>query len=158
MVNNSLSDANKLISERLQNLSSSSQSDSKSVVFSASGGQLSSGQGLRFMVFSNLHVNTGNGYDTVSGVFTVPVEGEYLFTASVQKTDTGNDFIRCYIQKNGRDLVLMYSKGVFPGDSPSASNSVIINGKLGDRFQVGQCTGADSPLPRGTTFSGVLLH
>ncbi|XP_052804725.1 uncharacterized protein LOC128234508 [Mya arenaria] len=59
MVNNSLSDANKLISERLQNLSSSSQSDSKSVVFSASGGQLSSGQGLRFMVFSNLHVNTG---------------------------------------------------------------------------------------------------
>ena len=115
--------------------------------------------------YHGLLLNDGNAYNPFTGVFTVPVTGTYLFTATAE--DAKHDLIWLRIVK---DNVLQSSIKIYPYQIGSmlynsqGSNTVIIRCTQGESVWVGvdgnengESLEGSSTL-RTNTFSGVLLY
>lgn len=113
------------------------------------------------LVFPNMIVNNGDGYDTISGVFTVPSSGVYLFT--VQLCPEMNNSIHAIIKvKNGKNLAVLNFRNRGEYGPCVSSNGVDFLTK-GDKAWV-FCTNASSNGDvlyvggHGNSFSGTLIH
>jgi hypothetical protein len=61
------------------------------------------------IIFNEVPVNEGGGFDAATGVFTTPVPGTYIFTASF-KCDKETSYAEVYIYANGSRYSSIYSK------------------------------------------------
>ena len=117
------------------------------------------------IIYKGILLNDGNAYNQYSGIFTVPVTGTYLFTATAE--DVNHDLIWLKIVKNG---VLQSSIKIYPYQYSSVrynsqgSNTVIMRCTQGESVWVavdsndhGESLEGSSTL-RTNTFSGVLLY
>ncbi|KAM4598746.1 complement C1q-like protein 2 [Polymixia lowei] len=110
------------------------------------------------MIFTQVIVNQGLGYDPNSGVFTVPVAGVYQFTFSAQLC-RGNSNNFWHIQVNGVRRSLCHAQ-VSGTDTVLTTCFYMDDLKKGDTVTVRQlqdsCAWANSDS-RTISFSGVLL-
>ena len=79
------------------------------------------------VIFDNEVIDTDNGYDTSTGIFTVPTAGKYLIGAFVTLTATQSAAIyRAFITKNGTSTSVARGD-IRPGDSISFSSGFAEN-------------------------------
>ncbi|XDV25936.1 hypothetical protein PO909_029760, partial [Leuciscus waleckii] len=107
------------------------------------------------LTYRNVFTNIGNAYNPVTGVFTAPLKGAYMFRVSVY--GHGPTHSAAYIYKNGERVVLAYAGQ--PQVVFNASNGVVLILEVGDVVYVRLWSGAriyDSQNNH-STFSGFLL-
>ncbi|XP_048019558.1 uncharacterized protein LOC125250819 isoform X2 [Megalobrama amblycephala] len=80
------------------------------------------------LTYRNVFTNIGNAYNPITGVFTAPLKGAYMFRVSV--FDLGGSTSTAYIVKNG-ELVVM-ANDVQAQDRLSSSNGVVLILEVGD--------------------------
>ncbi|XDV25739.1 hypothetical protein PO909_029606 [Leuciscus waleckii] len=107
------------------------------------------------LTYRNVFTNIGNAYNPVTGVFTAPLKGAYMFRVSVY--GHGGTVAAASIVKNGERMVLAYT--VQPQNDLNSSNGVVLILEVGDVVYVRLWSGAriyDSQY-NNNTFSGFLL-
>ncbi|XDV25792.1 hypothetical protein PO909_029649 [Leuciscus waleckii] len=105
----------------------------REIAFSASLMQSSSGHIGPFtseitLTYRNVFTNIGNAYNPITGVFTAPLKGAYMFRISVYghgPTPSGAS-----IYKNGERMVLAYAHQ--PQRELNSSNGVVLILEVGD--------------------------
>jgi len=113
------------------------------------------------IIYKGILLNEGHAYNQYSGIFTVPVTGTYLFTASAEHNLSTLIWLK--IVKNG---VLQASIKVYPIalNNNQGSNTIIIHCTQGESVWVAVDSSvsgvalAGSSTIRTNTFSGVLLY
>lgn len=84
------------------------------------------------LVFNGVLTNIGNAYSGQTGIFTVPIDGVYIFYAHI--LGSARNLEMC-IQKNGENIMYMYSHG--PANSYGGdSNMAVLNLVKGDTVKV----------------------
>jgi hypothetical protein len=102
--------------------------------------------------------NTGNAYSTSTNLFTAPVTGKYLFTASVNISAgaAGNMYVDFGL--NGSNNVGMEATVAYPAGDTSLTISTVINMAANDTMEVDLfTTNATTAGNRTCGFSGQLL-
>ena len=94
------------------------------------------------MLFSGVRTNSGNGYNTTTGIFTCRIPGFYFFSVSLLKRFDYDGNTYCRIYKNSEHLVSAYSK---PGPSPHTGVTATVSNvythlDAGDTVNLGGCT------------------
>ena len=107
------------------------------------------------LVFDEIVINEGQGYDNHTGVFTAPLDGFYNFNIHV--VSYSKSLFHLGLLHNGRQVIDVHKSGDV--NYGSASNSVLV--KLGKQDQVKLVSRYISSDVDGswqsTTFSGHLL-
>lgn len=112
------------------------------------------------VAFNTVLSNTGNDYNSSSGVFTCEHEGVYIFTLHLYKyPSAAYDFVRCYIQRNGINEIVAFNNPHHQSDTGlyEASNSVTLHLAKGDTVSVGGCTPSNTFFEY-SSFSGFLVR
>jgi len=120
------------------------------------------------IVFNQVLINDGNGYNKHTGVFTAPITGTYFFTFSILVTHTATN-VR--LVKDGEHLVgaVGYSSTEYLPNNSShrvsdhSSNSVVVQLNAGQSVWVEAYAFADTEIDgypefRFVAFSGFLLY
>ncbi|XP_033762467.1 hibernation-associated plasma protein HP-27-like [Pecten maximus] len=97
--------------------------------------------------------NYGNAFDLATGVFTAPVDGMYLFSASMYNVFAGQK-LDTDIQKNGVPEVNMYCSASIQYSACSAT--VVLRLATGDRIWISDNSG--KLVDHDSSFMGVLLN
>ncbi|XP_077061612.1 complement C1q-like protein 2 [Siphateles boraxobius] len=61
------------------------------------------------LVYRNVFTNIGNAYNPITGIFTAPLKGVYVFTFSVYAHGSASNPASAYIVKNGKDVVIAHA-------------------------------------------------
>ncbi|CAM4571855.1 unnamed protein product [Leuciscus chuanchicus] len=80
------------------------------------------------LTYRNVFTNIGNAYNPVTGVFTAPLKGAYMFRISV--FSHGPTHAAASIYKNGERVVLAYARQ--PQRELNSSNGVVLILEVGD--------------------------
>ena len=82
------------------------------------------------VIYNAVETNKGSGYSTSTGLFTVPVDGTYVFIWNSMTFNTGYGYCEIYLYKNGAllDFIIVQadSRGR-TGGTDSASNSIVLS-------------------------------
>lgn len=111
------------------------------------------------IVFSDVETNTGNGYDSITGEFTAPRNGVYVFFGHVLSREGKN--IETALSVNGDMKLWLYAGGAseFHG---SGSNMLVVHLQAGDKIKmIKHGPWGTSPFyihNVWSTFSGFLLR
>ncbi|XP_017578573.1 complement C1q-like protein 4 [Pygocentrus nattereri] len=109
------------------------------------------------LVYSNVFSNTGNAYNSSTGIFTAPIKGLYHFSFSGINSPPTSMFLLLY--KNEKLIISCYTN---PSDDRfyTASNSVSLNLEVGDQvyMRLGSDTSVFNNVNSHTTFLGHLLY
>ncbi|XP_062601426.1 multimerin-2-like [Saccostrea cucullata] len=133
---------------------------SKRVAFTAGVTSTSSSWNSGTLVFTQVINNVGGGYNPNTGIFTAPVDGDYVFYVSIQSYNHNHD-IYVDIVLNGSKKVRAMAE-VYTSDDAyeTGTNLVTLPLDQGDTVWVNHYSGSgyytysDAPV---TTFSGFLL-
>ncbi|XDV25901.1 hypothetical protein PO909_029728 [Leuciscus waleckii] len=107
------------------------------------------------LTYRNVFTNIGNAYNPVTGVFTAPLKGAYMFRVSV--FGIGPTPATANIYKNGKLMVA--ARAYLPQNDLNSSNGVVLILEVGDVVYVRLSSGRrifDDQYNRNT-FSGFLL-
>ncbi|WAR31322.1 CAPR2-like protein [Mya arenaria] len=108
------------------------------------------------IVFNNVVTDVGGGYIPGTGVFTAPVNGLYVFSASVTvhlSTSKTSAYIK--IRKNGSYIVFLYvSDG--DGNYETGVGTVILSLQIGDTVEL-TCNNSGQRIDSFSFFSGFRL-
>ncbi|XDV25850.1 hypothetical protein PO909_029695 [Leuciscus waleckii] len=107
------------------------------------------------LTYRNVFTNIGNAYNPVTGVFTAPLKGAYMFRVSVYSY--GPTSAAAVIYKNGERVVMAHAHQA--KDRLNSSNGVVLILEVGDVVYVRLWSGTriyDTQNNRNT-FSGFLL-
>jgi len=112
------------------------------------------------VVFNQVLINDGNGYNSLTGIFTAPVTGTYFFNFTIHVWD----LINAKLVKDGHDLVAIVAAS--PHDLAKGeqnSNSVVVQLNVGQSVWAQSYFNADVTVDgyedfRVVTFSGFLLY
>jgi len=115
------------------------------------------------IVFNAVSANDGGGYDSINGIFTAPVTGNYLFIAAAEATATGSltqPFLN--IVHNAISLSGARNAPVGPTSAAVVDVMAMVQMTLGDTvritFNVGTGTGLSiTGSPSSTRFAGHLI-
>ncbi|KAI4895417.1 hypothetical protein NFI96_013583 [Prochilodus magdalenae] len=131
------------------------------IAFSASlfgeGGQTVGGHSTEVtLVFRKVFLNTGNAYNTSTGIFTAPVKGVYYFGFSAFAN--GQNGMGVHLRKNGQQVVATYDYNTNHKDVNGA-NRAILQLEKGDQVYIGLWSGLNifDSYNSVSTFSGFLL-
>ncbi|KAK7130456.1 hypothetical protein R3I93_019946 [Phoxinus phoxinus] len=133
----------------------------REIVFSAGLMQSGSGHIGPFttdftLTYRNVFTNIGNAYNPITGIFTAPLKGAYMFRVSVYGHG-GETPASAYIIKNGQRTVIAYD--IQAQDRLNSSNEVVLILEVGDVVYVrlGSGTRIHDNGNNHNTFSGFLL-
>ncbi|XP_061195984.1 cerebellin-3-like [Saccostrea echinata] len=111
------------------------------------------------LVYNKVFNNVGGGYNPTNGIFTAPVEGEYVFYVSIQSYNANNIYVDIVL--NGTSKVRAMANSYNTNDRwETGTNLVTLRLQDGDMVWVrhhsgtGYHTHSDIPI---TTFSGFLI-
>ncbi|XP_045211430.2 collagen alpha-2(VIII) chain-like [Mercenaria mercenaria] len=110
------------------------------------------------IIFDRVETNIGNGYDSLTGVFTAPVSGTYVFYTSILVYNGREVF--CRIVVNGVNMANTYGRGT-DNRLDQGSQAVIVQLQKGHQVAVQNKVDDDAIFGNQdiyTTFSGFLLH
>ncbi|XP_060582692.1 complement C1q tumor necrosis factor-related protein 6-like [Ruditapes philippinarum] len=110
------------------------------------------------IAFDRVHTNIGNGYNALSGIFTAPVSGTYVFFTSILVYNGREIF--CRIVVNGVNIADTYGRGT-DGRLDQGSQFVIVQLQKGHQVSVQNKVKDDAIFGNQdlySTFSGFLLH
>ncbi|XP_023342315.1 uncharacterized protein LOC111712039 [Eurytemora carolleeae] len=116
--------------------------------------------GEEYLTFSGCRSNLGGGMDFKSGVFTVPLDGAYMFTIHICTHDMKKGLLslRC----NGNELASFYDQNHDSNHKNSmASQSIVADLEKGDRVQIYMYTHTglmDKKSNLFTHFVGIFLR
>jgi hypothetical protein len=111
-------------------------------------------------VFTSTTLNAGDGYNTLTGIFTAPLAGTYYFSTQICIPGSKDQYTRFNIVHNQQAV----TKTISIGNSVNAEcyhSDVIIVLRLHDRVWVEHIDGSGSVYQSSDTwnmFSGSLLH
>ncbi|XP_073695365.1 uncharacterized protein [Garra rufa] len=109
------------------------------------------------LTYRNVFTNIGNAYNPITGIFTAPLKGVYMFRISLYANGNQATPSTVYIIKNGERLVVAH--GYQAGGAVNSSNGVVLLLEVGDVVYVSLRSGKwiydDSN--NHSTFSGYLL-
>lgn len=113
------------------------------------------------IIFNKAFLNDGNAYDVTTGVFTVPMDGVYLFSYFV--AEINNDQIVLRLVVNGGNRVDAVAEGVQQGHNDQGGNLVILKLHAGDTVFVQAYDTSNVHIDGAasywyTSFSGTLLY
>ncbi|XP_048011402.1 uncharacterized protein LOC125245016 isoform X6 [Megalobrama amblycephala] len=157
-------DMNK-IDEEISNLTLSQdelrkENRDREIAFSA--GLLESGEGFTgpftteiTLIYKNVFTNRGNAYNPITGVFTAPLKGAYMFRYSV--FGLGGTASSASIIKNGEHVVVAYDNQA--KDRLNSSNGVVLILEVGDVVfvRLASNTRIQDNKNNHNTFSGYML-
>ncbi|XP_048036101.1 complement C1q-like protein 4 [Megalobrama amblycephala] len=109
------------------------------------------------LTYRNVFTNIGNAYNPITGVFTAPLKGAYMFRFSLY--GDGGTAATVSIIKNGEIVVSSNDNQVQAQDRLNSSNGVVLILEVGDVVCVRLWSGRrifDNESNRNT-FSGYLL-
>ncbi|XP_067247344.1 uncharacterized protein [Chanodichthys erythropterus] len=107
------------------------------------------------LTYKNIFTNIGNAYNPITGIFTAPLKGAYMFRVSV--FGHGGTPATASLYKNGKHMVMVH--GDQAQGTLNSSNGVVLILEVGDVVYVRLRSGtriADS-YNNHNTFSGFLL-
>ncbi|KAK7149215.1 hypothetical protein R3I94_008741 [Phoxinus phoxinus] len=136
------------------------KNDDREIAFSASlmqsgGGYIGPFTTEITLTYRNVFTNIGNAYNPITGIFTAPLKGAYMFRVSV--LSHGPTTASAAIYKNGEQVVAAYAHQA--QDELNSSNGVVLILEVGDVVYVRLWTGSRI-YDNGnnySTFSGFLL-
>ncbi|XP_048058453.1 multimerin-2-like isoform X3 [Megalobrama amblycephala] len=108
------------------------------------------------LTYRKVFTNIGNAYNPVTGIFTAPLKGAYMFRVSVY--GHGGTGASVYIFKNGEHMVVAHNNQ--PQGELASSNGVVLLLEVGDVVYVRLLSGRriyDNSHNNQNTFSGFLL-
>ncbi|ROI89220.1 Complement C1q-like protein 2 [Anabarilius grahami] len=107
------------------------------------------------ITYKNVFTNTGNAYNPITGIFTAPLKGAYMFRISVY--GVGGTAVSVSIIKNGEIVVSAYDYQ--PQNVLNSSNGVVLILEAGDVVYVRLGSGRRiyDNKSNHSTFSGFLL-
>ncbi|XP_067284044.1 complement C1q-like protein 4 [Pseudorasbora parva] len=109
------------------------------------------------LTYRNVFTNIGNAYNPVTGIFTAPLKGAYMFRFTLhghgEATETAS------INKNGNQVVVVHDVQVLAKDRVNSSNGVVLILEVGDVVYVKLWSGSKIYDNQNNlnTFSGYLL-
>jgi hypothetical protein len=113
------------------------------------------------LVFGGVVLNDGNAYDRNTGIFTVPVDGVYLFSYAANDYHGHLIYVQLVVNGNPESSVYMVPS---TNKHMMGSNTVILRLRSGQQVSLrmlGSQTGDSlqgTALLRTNTFSGALLY
>ncbi|XP_048059706.1 heavy metal-binding protein HIP-like [Megalobrama amblycephala] len=110
------------------------------------------------LTYKNVLTNIGNAYNPVTGIFTAPLKGAYMFRISIYSN--GETAATASIFKNGEHMVIAHENQSRAQDRLNASNGVVLILEVGDVVYVRLWSGRriyDDVQYNHSTFSGFLL-
>ena len=111
------------------------------------------------MTFNGVHCNVSSGLDPDSGIFTVPVGGQYFFMFHIATHDNKKALLS--IRKNGEEVASIFDQNHKDNHKNSmAGQSIVIDCIRGDEIVIYAYTGtwlADFPMNHYTHWVGILL-
>jgi hypothetical protein len=130
-----------------------------SVYFDAFRSKAYDGGGEENLTFNGTHCNVGSGLDPDSGIFTVPVGGQYFFMFHIATHDNKKALLS--IRKNGEEVASIFDQNHKDNHKNSkAGQSIVIDCIRGDEIVIYAYTGtwlADFPMNHYTHWVGLLL-
>merc|ERR1712212_771821 len=120
-----------------------------SVHFDAFRSKAYDGGGEENLTFNGTHCNVGSGLDPDSGIFTVPVGGQYFFMFHIATHDNKKALLS--IRKNGEEVASIFDQNHKDNHKNSmAGQSIVIDAYTGTWL-------ADFPMNHYTHWVGILL-
>ncbi|XP_022111961.1 collagen alpha-1(X) chain-like isoform X2 [Acanthaster planci] len=116
------------------------------------------GNNLEVVIFNDVAVNIGSGYDSDTGVFTCSVPGLYFFTVNLLSRRTGLHSY-AHLLKNGDNVFAIADS--HSGYHHQSSNSVILVLNVGDRIWLalyGNNKAIYGDSSRHSSFSGFIIR
>ncbi|XP_052407389.1 uncharacterized protein LOC127952725 [Carassius gibelio] len=110
------------------------------------------------LTYRNVFTNIGNAYNPITGIFTAPLKGAYMFSFSIYGHGSTSTTSTASIVKNGEKLVVAHgqqSQGVV-----NSSKGVVLILEVGDVVYVRLWSGTriHDNQHKHNTFSGYLLY
>ncbi|XP_048055133.1 complement C1q-like protein 4 [Megalobrama amblycephala] len=107
------------------------------------------------LTYRNVFTNIGNAYNPITGIFTAPLKGAYMFRVSVY--GHGPTAATADIVKNGKAVVIAHDNR--PQNDLNSSNGVVLILEVGDVVYVTLWSGRRifDNKSNHSTFSGYLL-
>ncbi|ROL53224.1 Complement C1q-like protein 3, partial [Anabarilius grahami] len=136
------------------------KNEDREIAFSAS--MMESGSGFIgpftteiTLTYRNVFTNIGNAYNPITGIFTAPLKGAYMFRVSVH--GYGPTHATVHIYKNGEKVVIAHDIQV--QNTLNSSNGVVLILEVGDVVYVRLWSGMriHDSQNNHSTFSGYLL-
>ena len=111
------------------------------------------------IVFDHVLLNLGNGYHNLHGIFIVPQNGLYVFSANIMFDNVGHDNADVAIAHNGQDIAKLYTHGN-GGSWAHSSQSVVLQANQGDEVWVRNIDYINTSVygKKYSSFSGYLLY
>ncbi|XP_073688959.1 complement C1q-like protein 4 [Garra rufa] len=82
------------------------------------------------LTYRNVFTNIGNAYNPITGIFTAPLKGAYMFRISLFAFGSQSTLTTVSIVKNGERVVI--AQGHQPGGNVNSSNGVVLLLEVGD--------------------------
>ena len=88
------------------------------------------------VIWNELWMSRGGGYDTGTGIFTVPLAGIYKFYYTLRQSGAAGTALYARIQLNGSDLSVQYGAIYLQTTRDQAGSTVLLKLNAGDKISV----------------------
>jgi len=88
------------------------------------------------VIWDELWISRGGGYDTSTGIFTAPLDGIYKFYYTLRQAGGATTALWARVQLNGSDINISYGAIYLQTTRDQAGSTVLLKLKAGDEISV----------------------